>query len=707
MLPVALLCGAGSFAAAQEPLVVRKVAFEGNRAIDDLTLAAAIQTTSSSFFATFWPVRWLGLGERRRFNERDFERDVERIAVLYRASGFLEVRVDTVVRRTEESASITFRIEEGPPVLLTDIVIGGLDELPIGAGRRARLLRDLPLGVGDAFNRLRLGALADTLATRLRDLGYPAATVGLVRRVMDSAARTAAVELEVRPGRPAVFGRITVEGVGGADSAFVGNLLAARPGRTYRISDVLRSQRNLALTDLYRFASVEIDTARILERAPAGTTLDSVPLLVRVVPMARHRVAASAGYGTDDCFRTSAAYGIRNALAPGQAVELVGRVSKLGVGAPFDWGLADGFPCGRLAQDSVGSGKLNYTATLSLRRPALLSPANSATLTAFAERRSEFAVYRREEYGASLTLTRETGRRIPVTLGYRLAYGVTTATDVSFCAFFNACTPDDIGVLKERQRQGVVSLGVTSLRLNNLLDPTRGSSVGLQMAHSARYTGSEPLQRFSRAVADAALYRPLGGQLVAALRIRGGVLLSPAGPGGAGPVRFVPPEQRFYAGGPLDVRGFDRNELGPVVYVILDRNLGAGPDDPIPADQVSVAPVGGNRSLIANAELRLPSPFLAPRTRLVAFVDGGSVWEAGGDAGVAERFRFRVTPGLGVRVATPLGPARLDVAYNGYRRVAGPLYAAKEDGSLELLRAHYVPPRRSPLTVHFGIGQAF
>ena len=31
---------------------------------------------------------------------------------------------------------------------------------------------------------------------------------------------------------------------------------------------------------------------------------------------------------------------------------------------------------------------------------------------------------------------------------------------------------------------------------------------------------------------------------------------------------FIPPEQRFYAGGPNDVRGFERNELGPVVYVI-------------------------------------------------------------------------------------------------------------------------------------------
>jgi len=30
---------------------------------------------------------------------------------------------------------------------------------------------------------------------------------------------------------------------------------------------------------------------------------------------------------------------------------------------------------------------------------------------------------------------------------------------------------------------------------------------------------------------------------------------------------FVPPDQRFYGGGPNSVRGYARNELGPRVYV--------------------------------------------------------------------------------------------------------------------------------------------
>jgi outer membrane protein insertion porin family len=574
--------------------------------------------------------------------------------------------------------------------------------------RRVRVLRDLPLRVGDPFNRQLLGVLGDTLSIRLRDMGFPTASVFLAGRQVDSARRVAEVDLEVRTGRPAVFGDVTVDGMSGEDSTFAIRLLAARRGRQYRVSDILRSQRNLASSELYRFASVEIDTARFMpsDTSRFASGVDSVPLIVRVVPAARYRVAASTGYGTDDCFRATGGYTIRNALGRGRVVEFAGRLSKIGVGDPLAWGLDEGFPCSRLTSDSIGSRQLNYLASVSLRRPAFLSPSNTLGLQAFAERRSEFAVYLREEYGGSVSLTRETGRRIPVTIGYRLAYGATTASDVSFCAFFNACTPADIGVLQERQRQGVASVGVTRLRVNNLLDPSRGTSLGFQVAHSASYTWSEPLQRFSRAVGDGAVYYPLSGGMVAAFRLRAGALVAPDNSSTTA-TRYVPPEQRFYAGGPNDIRGYDRNELGPVVYVILDQRLTDGEEDEIPAEAVSVSAVGGNRIVIANAELRMPSPVFASRMRLAAFVDAGSVWEVSDREERAEPFRLRLTPGAGLRFATPLGPARFDVAYRGYAYPAGPLYAAKEDGSLELLQSDYVRPRSRGLTFHFAIGQAF
>jgi outer membrane protein assembly factor BamA len=693
---VGLLVCAAAPLTAQETLVVRKLAFEGNKAIDDVTLAAAIQTTGSSWFATFPVIRWVGLGEKRRLNEKDLERDVERLHLLYRINGYLEVKVDTLIHRTDKDAYITFRIVEGPPIRVVRLDIVGLDSLP----KEARITRDLPLRVGDAFSRSLLRVAADTLTNRLRDRGYPAAAVFLAKRQVDSAAQRAELDLTVETGPKAAIGQVDIEGVGSRDSAFVLSLLATHSGRSFNQSELLRSQRNIASSDLYRFASVEIDTARM------GASLDSVPLLIRLVPSAKHKVSTAAGYGTDDCFRTEAGYTIRNPWGVGRVLEFAGRLSKIGVGAPLDWGFENGFPCSRLKADSIGSSKLNYSASVALRRPAFLSPDNNLAVAVFAERRSEFAVYSRQEIGGNIVLVHQTAKRIPVTLGYRLSYGSTDANDVNFCAYFNACNAEDIAVLKQPMRQGVISLGVARLRVNNLLDPTRGSTIGFQVSQSGKLTLSEELQRFTSLGGDAALYYPVTSSVTAAFRVRGGMLFSPPIDLSTSSFRYVPPEQRFYAGGPNDVRGYDRNELGPVVYVVLDTTLapdttnGGASYDPA---SVQISPTGGDRTLIANLELRFPSPIFTSRMRLVAFVDGGSVWAQSSH----EPVLFRITPGAGLRIATPLGPARFDVAYNGYGYPAGALYASLPDGTLIIVASNYVKPRSPGFTFHFAIGQAF
>jgi outer membrane protein insertion porin family/translocation and assembly module TamA len=118
--------------------------------------------------------------------------------------------------------------------------------------------------------------------------------------------------------------------------------------------------------------------------------------------------------------------------------------------------------------------QLNYNVTASVRQPRFVSPIIAGTFALFAERRSEFEVYRREEIGLSATLLREDYHRVPITVGYKLSYGRTTASAASFCAFFNACTPQDAQRLSERRVLGIFGAGIAWPRSNNPLDPTRG-----------------------------------------------------------------------------------------------------------------------------------------------------------------------------------------------------------------------------------------
>jgi outer membrane protein assembly factor BamA len=697
LVTLVLLLTAGGLTAQENPRVIRQLSFEGNQAITDELLASAISTTNSSWFARSFFFRWLGLGEKRYFDEQEFRRDVVRIGVLYRRSGYPRAQVDTLVRRTPQNVFITFRIKEGDPIRVTSFSVIGLDSL--SPRLRHLAVVDLPLQQGDPFNRYEMQATADTLTRRLRDRGYPTAKVYSSFET-NRETETASVTLEVVPGNRAVIGNVEVVGTKRVEPDLVRNLLVSRPGRRYSQDELFQSQRNLYQSDLFRFATVNIDSAQF---QPGE---DSVPLLVQVNESKRRRIRSGIGYGTEDCFRGSAGWTSRNFLGSGgRILDLTGRLSKVGVGDPFDWGLANSI-CSASENDTIGSAKVNFSLGASIRRPAFLSPNNTISVSLFTERRSEFRVYLRRETGSTITLRRETPRRrLPLSLAYTLSYGHTEATPVSFCASFNACTADVIKQLQQNAVLATLTANASIPRTNNPIDPSRGSLKSVEVTVSSKLLGSASFQQFTRLVGEAAWYRPLARDVVLSWRVRGGIIFAPRVAVDTSSGNFIPPEQRFYAGGPNDVRGFDRNELGPVVYVVSQEHLDSvGAVDRLNPDSVQVSATGGNTLTVGNLELRVPSPILSSRMRLAAFVDAGGVWQRGsGGSGVV----IRVTPGVGLRLNTPLGPARLDIAYNPYKLQAGPLFQFDSTGALKPVQDSYVRGRGSKFNYHIAVGQPF
>lgn len=678
-------------------LVVRGLSFSGNKAYPAEVLETVIATTNSSAFASspwlIW-LRWAGLGEKRYLDELEFRRDVLRLTAYYREGGYLDARVDTLVVRKEWSAKITFRITEGAPVVVDTFLITGLEGL--SADDRERALQDLPLEAGDVFDRRAMLATADTVVARLHDLARPSAALYRSFSV-DRARRRAMVGFEVDPGPAATVGASHLVGLREVDSGTVRRLLVAQPGQPFAQRDLTESQRILYRTELFSFASVTLDTTGFTP----GDSVVPVQVLLREAKF--RRVRGAVGYGTNDCFRAGAGWTARNWLGGGRLLDLSARASKIGVSAPTDWGLEHGI-CPELKNDPIGSGLINYNTTVSLRQPGFLSPFNTQTTALFAERRSEWQVYRREEVGGSFAVRRETPRRIPVTLTYRLAFGRTTAPAITFCAYFNACTTGDVAALRERSRLATVSALVEIQRANDPLDATRGHHYTFEGVWSDRLFGSDPLTEFTRFQADLAWYKPITRNVTLAWRLRGGVLWSPRTAFDSGAVAFIPPDQRFYVGGPNDVRGYDRNELGPVVYVVPDSfvtPLGEVTD----TSAVRSFPSGGNTFAVGNVELRVPSPIFPERVRFAIFADAGTLLERG-KASFAPA-DVRVTPGVGIRIATPLGPARFDVAYNRYDRTEGPLYKIESNGDLTLVRDGFSTPRGSRYTFHITVGQPF
>jgi len=422
----------------------------------------------------------------------------------------------------------------------------------------------------------------------------------------------------------------------------------------------------------------------------------------------QHQVRLGGGYGSVDCLRAQTGWTANDFLGGARTLELSARLSKIGGGSPRGSQLCKPF----FVDTAWSRDTVNYTLSATLRQPAFISRAHTATIGLFAEKRSEPQIYTRQAVGMNADVTLNARRQVPVTIGYGYSFGSTDAKAAIYCTFFRLCDSTSQAFLKKPRAFAAVTVTAVRDRVNNPLDPSAGSLVTATLLHASRLVGSDKTYEFNRAEFEIARYYRISRRTVFAWRVRAGTILPQDITLAGQRVGYVPPDQRFYAGGPNSVRGYGRNGLGPRVYIVTDTS--ASQVDTVVAGGkvfkgVTTAATGGNSVVVLNAELRFPSPIFAQRMRLGLFVDVGQVWERGEE--IVSVQGIRVTPGVGVRFATPLGPVRIDAAYNGYPAERGPLLY-QSDTLVSRIRDDY-PPAGSikkfwdRIVWQFAVGQAF
>jgi len=182
---------------------------------------------------------------------------------------------------------------------------------------------------------------------------------------------------------------------------------------------------------------------------------------------------------------------------------------------------------------------------------------------------------------------------------------------------------------------------------NDILNPRRGmlARVSTELA-SSQLGGTNDFVRYELEWRG---YGRVAAGTICALGVRAG-WVNPHGDGAD-----VPVNERYFAGGDGSVRGFERNALSPL-------------DD-------EGDPKGGRALAEIRGEVRFP---VLKELRGVVFADAGQAFD---DFEALRPSRLEVGAGLGLRLGTPVGVMRVDVAY--------PL---TEDGDLRY---------------YFGVGQAF
>jgi outer membrane protein insertion porin family/translocation and assembly module TamA len=705
---------------------VRAVEFSGSPHFDATTLAATIVTPSPTFAQ-----RVLHFGSLPCADTLEVQRDALRIAVLHRQAGWFQAAVAPRYMRASNGVRILFAITAGTPATIDTIHIDGLPLRPTG-GTFDGPLRYLQ---GRRFDRVRVDSSINEVLGLLRDAGY--ARVGRPENAIaiDSAAAKASLTLRFAPGLRTRLGvvSINVQHLDSlhprVDSADVARIVRLRPGQRFRATGILNAQRALYRTDAFRL--VLIDTLTSL--AAGKDSLIDLRIGVAEAPLRTARVGL--GWATQDCIRAQGRISDRGFLGLGRRVELSARASKIGIGAPADFAPS---LCASALRNDPFSAKLNYYVGSTISDTRLFGYALAPRVTVYSERRGEPYAYLRETtVGSVLDVTGQLDRRTTITTGFQYEDGRTITDPVISCERFAQCRPEDYALNFFGRGLGIISTSVSHDRANDATNPSSGSRLRGELRAGQTFSTLVSSLRFYKGSVDAAVYQRLFKGVVA-MRVQFARAIAPGAELVDGSP-LIPQQERLFAGGQNSVRGFQQNLLGPLVYVVdtVIRSTsasGAPIVEAVGTGYKRAVPRGGTALLVANVEWRRPVRWLSSAVQVAAFVDAGNVWEGG-----SSPFRWsdmRMTPGLGLRLTTPVGPFRVDVGYSPYAPIAGrALYFTSKDangnngtiqcatpgnsvsidatnpGSIFDCPSTFQPAGSktllSRLVFHFGLGQAF
>jgi outer membrane protein insertion porin family len=255
-----------------------------------------------------------------------------------------------------------------------------------------------------------------------------------------------------------------------------------------------------------------------------------------------------------------------------------------------------------------------YNINLRFTQPGFIWARTQLDITPFILNQTEPAFSARR-YGGNVGLTYKLDRRSQSNITYTLEKVEQDIFDPE---------SDSLALYNK----SAVTFGLLRDTSNPIFEPYSGWFTSGQYTISGLGFGSDFY--FYRTLFDLRHYLAVGFHSVLAIRSRFGLIKS------MDDDKFIPPEERFYAGGSNSVRGWLRQELGP-------------------KDELGV-PTGGSTLFEGSLEWRQR---LIGSLGGVAFLDFGNVWQ--------EEFGFKLNDiryavGFGVRYRTPIGPMRLDIA---------------------------------------------
>jgi len=579
---------------------IKEINVVGNQlySIKDITSQFQLKTTN-------WLSWWY---KDDQYSKQKLTADLETLKSFYMNRGYLEFSVDSTqvsITPDKDDVYITINISEGPKYKVSDVKLAGdLQQVP-----ESELQTLIKIKKDDIFNREKITESTKGINARLGNDGFAFSNVNAIPEI-NKEEHTASFTFFVDPGRKVYVRRIDIEGNQRTRDDVIRREFRQVESGWYAADKIDRSKVRLNRTQF--FSDVNIETPAV-----PGIT-DQVDLKVKVTERNTGSVMFGAGLNS--------------------AEGLVGS---------FNVTQANFLGTGDRVSAQVNTGSINKTYSLSVTKPFYTPEGISLGYDIYRRdvntSRLNLATYNTSSYGAGVRFS------VPLTERNFISYGLTLDnTEVSNLEL-NRSPQRFIDYCKSVNANDASGCSMNSLTANigwaidsrdDILFPRKGE---LRRVNAEVSTPGLDIQMYKITLQET-WYKDLSKDFTVMLNGQLGYADSYGG-------KEFPFFKNFYLGGVNTVRGYRQGSIGPVCLE-NDTTCGSG-------NLGRNTFLGGNKQVVANAELFMPVPFLKNdnnQFRLSAFIDAGNVY------GLDESINLstiRYSAGMGVLWVSPFGPLKL------------------------------------------------
>jgi outer membrane protein insertion porin family len=557
------------------------------------------------------------------YDATKLEEDVDRVRQAYRDKGYANAAVEEPKTQIRDQGGLnwfTFRPNKGKRIdILLPIEEGGryrLTEVTFTGNKAVKNVKALratfPIKDGDWFNATEVGKGLENLKKAYGQQGY--INFGAIPQVhYDDQKRTVSINVDIDEGYPFYVSRIEFTGNTITRDKVIRRELMLDEGSVY--NSQLWEYSLLRLNQLEYFDPLKVDQDSEAHQDPDAHTVE---LLLKVHEKGKNSIGMNGGVSGISGAFIGLNYQTNNFLGLGETLSLQANLGS--ISRQFLFGFTE--PYLRNRPINVGfqvfNQKQDYNAAKNYQTTSGLSPNLSAAVKSLTQN------YNQDSKGMNFSIRYPLKRHAFQSVGVTYSWTSSNITAFSTASqtFFETISFRS-GVQSSNPLSGIInsyiSLSYAYNTVNNPIKPHEGKEItaALQVSGlwgNVRYI--EPLVAYKRFFPMHYLIPNPTGRNVLAVRAQLGYV---QGFGGD----VAPPNNRFYAGGEMELRGFDVRSATPYGYVPTRVNFqltnpdgSCVPRDPtnpednqciqVPLPIYGVASIGGDSNLTANAEYRIP-----------------------------------------------------------------------------------------------------